>query len=250
MENPCAAPTACSRSSSSCAATAWSPRETLAEQLEVSVRTIYRDVRDLQTAGVPIDGAAGVGYLLRPGFQLPPLMFTACRDRGADRRRAHGQGLGGPRASPRAAAEALVKIGAVVPPERMRAAGSVPIFAPGFALRRRRCATASTWSAQAIDGRRKTRFAYRDGEGSADRAHRAAAGAAFLGRHVDARRLVRAPRRFPHLPRRPRRASSQSPTSRFAAAKRQDAARTISPASPARRDQLLVVGRRPAPSST
>ena len=46
--------------------------QTIAERLEVSVRTIYRDVRDLQTAGVPIDGEAGVGYLLRPGFQLPP----------------------------------------------------------------------------------------------------------------------------------------------------------------------------------
>ena len=50
--------------------------QALADKLEVSVRTIYRDVRDLQTAGVPIDGEAGVGYLLRPGFQLPPLMFT------------------------------------------------------------------------------------------------------------------------------------------------------------------------------
>lgn len=49
----------------------------LADKLEVSVRTIYRDVRDLQSAGVPIDGEAGVGYLLRPGFQLPPLMFSS-----------------------------------------------------------------------------------------------------------------------------------------------------------------------------
>ena len=47
----------------------------LAEKLEVSERTIYRDVRDLMASGVPIDGEAGVGYMLRGGFDLPPLMF-------------------------------------------------------------------------------------------------------------------------------------------------------------------------------
>jgi len=48
----------------------------LAEELEVSVRTIYRDIRDLAASGVAIDGEAGVGYVLRQGFDLPPLMFT------------------------------------------------------------------------------------------------------------------------------------------------------------------------------
>jgi predicted DNA-binding transcriptional regulator YafY len=48
----------------------------LAEQLEVSERTIYRDVLDLMTSGVPIAGAAGVGYSLRKGYDLPPLMFS------------------------------------------------------------------------------------------------------------------------------------------------------------------------------
>ena len=47
----------------------------LAEELEVSLRTIYRDVSDLIAAGVPIDGEAGVGYALPRGFDLPPLMF-------------------------------------------------------------------------------------------------------------------------------------------------------------------------------
>lgn len=47
----------------------------LAEQLGVSDRTIYRDIQDLTTSGVPIDGEAGVGYRLRRGFQIPPLMF-------------------------------------------------------------------------------------------------------------------------------------------------------------------------------
>lgn len=48
----------------------------LAQRLEVSERTIYRDVADLQHQGVPIEGEAGVGYRLGKGFELPPLMFS------------------------------------------------------------------------------------------------------------------------------------------------------------------------------
>ena len=48
----------------------------LGEKLEVSERTIYRDIRDLMTSGVPIEGEAGIGYALRKGFDLPPLMFN------------------------------------------------------------------------------------------------------------------------------------------------------------------------------
>jgi predicted DNA-binding transcriptional regulator YafY len=48
----------------------------LAARLEVSERTIYRDISDMVARGVPIDGEAGVGYILRPGFDLPPLMFN------------------------------------------------------------------------------------------------------------------------------------------------------------------------------
>ena len=48
----------------------------LAEELEVSQRTIYRDVQDLIGSGVPIEGEAGVGYALSDDFDLPPLMFT------------------------------------------------------------------------------------------------------------------------------------------------------------------------------
>ena len=48
----------------------------IAEKLEVSERTIYRDISDLMGSGIPIDGEAGVGYLLRDEYQLPPLMFT------------------------------------------------------------------------------------------------------------------------------------------------------------------------------
>lgn len=48
----------------------------LAERLEVTVRTIYRDIATLQARRVPIEGAPGLGYVLRKGFDLPPLMFT------------------------------------------------------------------------------------------------------------------------------------------------------------------------------
>jgi len=47
----------------------------MAEELEVSERTVYRDITDLMAAGTPIDGEAGVGYRMRPGYQVPPLMF-------------------------------------------------------------------------------------------------------------------------------------------------------------------------------
>jgi len=48
----------------------------LAGELEVTPRTVYRDIATLQARRVPIEGAAGVGYVLRKGFDLPPLMFT------------------------------------------------------------------------------------------------------------------------------------------------------------------------------
>lgn len=48
----------------------------LAQELEVTPRTVYRDIATLQARRVPIEGAAGVGYVLRKGFDLPPLMFT------------------------------------------------------------------------------------------------------------------------------------------------------------------------------
>src|SRR6267142_7236260 len=49
----------------------------LADDLEVTVRTVYRDVATLQARRVPIEGAPGIGYVLRQGFDLPPLMFTS-----------------------------------------------------------------------------------------------------------------------------------------------------------------------------
>lgn len=50
--------------------------QSIADQLEVTVRSIYRDIAALQAMRVPIEGERGLGYILRPGFDLPPLMFT------------------------------------------------------------------------------------------------------------------------------------------------------------------------------
>ncbi len=48
----------------------------LAAELQVSIRTLYRDIATLQSQGAQIDGEPGLGYVLRPGFMLPPLMFS------------------------------------------------------------------------------------------------------------------------------------------------------------------------------
>ncbi len=51
--------------------------KTLAERLEVSERTIYRDIQNLSLSGVPVEGEAGVGYRLRHAIDIPPIMFTS-----------------------------------------------------------------------------------------------------------------------------------------------------------------------------
>ena len=53
------------------------PARALAESLEVTKRTIYRDIVTLQATGIPIEGAAGIGYVMQAGYDLPPLMFSA-----------------------------------------------------------------------------------------------------------------------------------------------------------------------------
>jgi len=50
--------------------------QALADELDVSLRTLYRDIASLQAQGAGIEGEAGVGYILKPGFMLPPLMFS------------------------------------------------------------------------------------------------------------------------------------------------------------------------------
>ncbi|PAX17026.1 transcriptional regulator [Vandammella animalimorsus] len=53
------------------------PGQQLAEALGISLRTLYRDIASLRAEGAAIEGEPGIGYLLRPGFTLPPLMFSA-----------------------------------------------------------------------------------------------------------------------------------------------------------------------------
>lgn len=143
----------------------------LAERLEVSKRTIYRDISDLQSSGVPIEGEAGVGYILRSGFDIPPLMFT--RDEivalvaGARMVKTWG-GV----SMALAATEALVKIEAVLPDKDRNRVKSVKIFTPPISLSetlREFIDLAET----AIESRDVISFAYRDerGERSARDVH-------------------------------------------------------------------------------
>lgn len=105
----------------------------LAGELGVSVRTLYRDIVDLQANGVPIDGAAGVGYLLRDGYEVPPLMFTLDEIEALAVGARLVQAWGGAELG-RAAAEALVKIDAVLPRALKGKAGETAIFAPSDRL--------------------------------------------------------------------------------------------------------------------
>jgi predicted DNA-binding transcriptional regulator YafY len=89
----------------------------LADELGVSLRTLYRDIRSLIASGAPIDGAAGVGYVLRAGYTLPPLMFSAEEVEAVVLgSRLVAQTADAPLA--RAARDALAKIAAVLPDER------------------------------------------------------------------------------------------------------------------------------------
>ncbi|MFP6558876.1 helix-turn-helix transcriptional regulator [Paraburkholderia sp. B3] len=101
----------------------------LADELAVSERTIYRDVAELVAQGVPIEGGAGIGYLLKPGHVLPPLMFA--------REEIEAIMLGlryvdqrGDDVLKTAAAKALAKIAAVLPPEAGETL-DVPLAMPG-----------------------------------------------------------------------------------------------------------------------
>ena len=101
----------------------------LAERLEVSMRTVYRDIAALQAQGVPIDGAAGVGYRMRAGFDLPPLMFTKAEAQAlvaAVRLSRHALDSG----LANQAEQALAKILPVLPAAERAAAESLALFAP------------------------------------------------------------------------------------------------------------------------
>lgn len=101
----------------------------MAEELEVSLRTLYRDMADLITDGVPIRGEAGVGYVLGEGYDLPPMMFNA------DELDAVMLGLSwvarrGDETLQRAAADTVAKIGTVLPQHLRAYFYDAPLITP------------------------------------------------------------------------------------------------------------------------
>ena len=105
----------------------------LAERLQVSERTIYRDVRDLQLAGQPIEGEAGVGYTLRRDFDLPPLLFTPEELTALVLGARMVQAWGGAQSAD-AAKNALARIEAVLPVELSKQLDTIAMFAPAFQM--------------------------------------------------------------------------------------------------------------------
>lgn len=103
----------------------------LAQKLEVSPRTIYRDVQDLQLSGVPIEGEPGIGYTLRRDFDIPPLMFDRNEIAALVLGARMVQTWGGPQLA-EAANHALRKIEAVLPLNLRDKVDEVLLYAPSF----------------------------------------------------------------------------------------------------------------------
>jgi predicted DNA-binding transcriptional regulator YafY len=137
----------------------------LAERLGVSERTIYRDVRDLILAGTPIDGEAGVGYRIRPGYDLPPLMF--------DRDEIQAIVLGarivrqfGDPALARASDAILGKVAAIVPKDLAPLVAETRLFVPST-IGAGPAADALTLAREAVNARRKLVLSYAKADGAA-----------------------------------------------------------------------------------
>ncbi len=105
------------------------PARRLADTLGVSLRTVYRDVSDLQTSGVAIEGEAGVGYLLRKGSDIPPLMFTAEELEALVVGTRFVRAFAGEKLATGAQA-AMLKIDAVLPAELRERAARSRVFVP------------------------------------------------------------------------------------------------------------------------
>jgi predicted DNA-binding transcriptional regulator YafY len=105
------------------------PAHALAQTLAVSLRTVYRDVADLQRSGVPIEGEAGIGYVLRHGADIPPLMFSTAELEALVVGTRFVQAFAGERLS-LAARTALLKIVAVSPAELRERSRRTRIYAP------------------------------------------------------------------------------------------------------------------------
>jgi predicted DNA-binding transcriptional regulator YafY len=105
----------------------------LAQRLEVSLRTVYRDIAQLQHQGVPIEGEAGVGYRLGSGFELPPLMFTQDEASSLVAAVRMAQVWLDPKLALSAEAS-LSKILSILPMAARAAAESSPLYVPTFKL--------------------------------------------------------------------------------------------------------------------
>jgi predicted DNA-binding transcriptional regulator YafY len=137
----------------------------LGERLGVSLRTVYRDVRDLSLSGVPIEGEAGVGYRLKPGFDVPPLMFTLNEIEALAVGARMVEAWGGPVLAD-SARTAIEKIVAALPAERRLAVEQTRLYAPalhadGKAMQQLEAVR------DAIGERRVLRLDYRDAAGKA-----------------------------------------------------------------------------------
>lgn len=135
----------------------------LAEALEVSERTIYRDIADLSLSGVPVEGEAGVGYLMRGNYQVPPLMFDAeeiaALVLGARMARGWADDELG-----RAAERALLKIEAVLPGPLKSRVARQPLMVPDFHVPPAMIAPMARLR-RAIGERRKLAFDYARADG-------------------------------------------------------------------------------------
>lgn len=137
----------------------------LAEMLEVSERTVYRDIADLMASGVPVDGEAGVGYRLHRGYQVPPMMF----DQDELQALMFGAGVAkrwGDSDMAAAADRILNKVDAVLP-ERMRGElNSNALVVPTVAGNQSEQTTAQLGSVRdAINGRKRLKLSYSDVSG-------------------------------------------------------------------------------------
>jgi predicted DNA-binding transcriptional regulator YafY len=141
--------------------------EDLAAYFEISVRTVYRDIAHLQGSGLPIEGEAGVGYLLRPGFDLPAMTFTF------EQLDALALGLSfvevaGDSALSDAAREVRAKIQSALPDPDQRKLETAPFFA---SRKDGRAAPSMKLIRRAIRERMILRLAYADAAGNLSHRH-------------------------------------------------------------------------------
>ena len=136
--------------------------QALAEELGVSLRTLYRDIEALKAQGARIEGEAGFGYVLKPGFTLPPLMFSLdeVEALALGARWVEGRADAG---LTKAARAALAKIAAVLPPERAEALDWPTMLARSGAPSERESASLPLIR-EALGAGRKLRLDYVDKE--------------------------------------------------------------------------------------